>query len=200
MSGVTYTNSEYSVLLRKINAKVKKLGNRGAARDFAWNMVAWSSFTSINTDSGSLKFYLAGDPGIIFAKDIVAIGFASNVSDSSPCHQDILTSINALDRTITVQIDLGCTSPPCTSNPCPKILAPQAMGYNTETAATKYLTMTLDFASINTALAVNMGIVPIANLVDYPGDNSRISLLSQIVRSGGLNSSTASNTSSYYGK
>jgi len=198
LSGVQYTNDDYYKIMGDVNSQVRAMGTRGSNRDYAWNMVAWSAFTALNTDFGSFKFYLAGDAGIIFAKDLIGIGFASNVSDDTPCDQQISTSINPVTRTMTVGVDLGCTNPPCKTNPCPSVLAPQAMGYDTEYASSSIMSFELDLASINTALAVNMGIQKLSNLVSYPGDNSRLSLLATMVRNGAITASFAANVSSYY--
>lgn len=200
MIGVQYTNEEYAVIMRKINREVKAIGYRGASRDYAWNMVAWSSFTSINKDSGSFKFYMSGEAGAIFSKTVIAAGFASNASDTSPCTVAISTSVDALAHAMEVDVDLGCTSAPCQDNPCPNILGPQAMGYDTQAASTTTMSFKIDLASVNVALAVNMGILPIDNLVNYSGDNARVTLLNAMVSAGSISQMTAYNTSSYYGK
>lgn len=197
--GAQYSNSEYVSRLRSIAVETSTIGQRGLSRDYAWNMVAWSSFTSINSESGMLKFYSAGDPGIIYAgKSVIAVGFASNSSDSYPCSQAITTSLSVPQRTMTVSVELGCDTPPCNTNPCPGILAPEAFGYATQTATSSEMTFTVDFASVNTALAVNQGILKISNLVSYAGDNSRTTLLSQMVAAGSISEALAGNTSSYY--
>lgn len=192
--GAAYTNEEYASLMSKISKEVKAIGARGKNRDYSWNMVAWSSFTSINTDSGFFKFYLSGDAGIIFAKTIVGIGFASNTSS---CSQPVAASINSATRQIDVRVTL-CDSPPCELNPCPGTLSPQAFGYDTQYATSGDMNFAVDLASINTALAVNMGIIPLSNLVSYVADNSRISLLQAMYNAGSISLRTFQNTSSYY--
>lgn len=198
--GVKYTNEEYRAIMRKIGLELRVLGARGANRDYSWNMIAWSSFTSLNSDAGNLKFTLSGNAGIIFDKPIVGVGVASNNSDLRPCDSSIIISNNPVTRRVSVRIDLGCNNPPCQLNPCPGILSPQAMGYDTMSATSSSLDFSLDIATISTALAVNMGILPLTNLVEYKGDNSRLTLLENMVREGFLSSETAANTSSYYGE
>lgn len=200
MFGVEYTTKEYETAMEIVETEVKALAARGTDRDYAWNLVAWSAFTVINQDSGNFKFYLAGDPGIVYGKDIVAVGFASAVSDSAACTAPVTSTVNKLERTLTVTVDLGCEDWPCKSNPCPGILAPQAMGYDTEFATTPYLTVSVDYASLNVALSVNMGILPLANLVNYAGDSSRIKLLNSMYSAGKISAAIVANTSSYYGK
>lgn len=197
LTGASYTNDEYSKLMSKISSQVRAIGSRGKSRDYSWNMVAWSSFTSINTDSGFFKFYMSGDAGIIFSKTIVGIGFASN---SSVCNVPIGASVNYATREMEVKVELGCDSPPCKLNPCPGTLSPQAFGYDTESSSSTAMSFSVDLASINTALAVNMGILPIDNLVQYNADNSRTSLLQAMVNEGSISATTMQNTTSYYGK
>lgn len=196
LTGVSYTNEEYQTLMKKISKEVKAIGARGKNRDYSWNMVAWSSFTALDSTSGSFKFFLSGDAGIIFAKSLVGIGFASN---ESACNAPVSASVNYATREIAVDVNLGCTDPPCKANPCPGVLSPQGFGYDTEGASSATMSFKVDLASINTALAVNMGILPLSNLVAYNADNARISLLSSMVSAGSISSLTMQNTSSYYG-
>jgi hypothetical protein len=74
------------------------------------------------------------------------------------------------------------------------------MGYDTVRSTTTNMDITLDWAAINTALAVNMGILPLSNLVKYPGDNERSSLLNYMANAGKISYDQVLNTSSYYGK
>lgn len=197
LTGASYTNEDYVKLMAKISQDVKTLGARGKNRDYSWNMVAWSSYTSINTDSGFFKFFLSGDAGIIFAKTLVGIGFASN--ETAACSQPVSASINYATREMEVSVTL-CSDPPCKINPCPNILSPQGFGYDTEYASLPEMSFKVDLASINTAMAVNMGILPLDNLVQYHADNARTSLLQSMFNAKSISASTLANTSSYYGR
>lgn len=202
MTGVRYTNSQWTSLMKTIVAQIKDIGTRGASRDFAWNMVAWTSYSAVNMESGRLQFYGTGDPGIMFGKKITAVGFASNASDAHRCKPFVTTTFNELSRKLEMNIDLNidnsCPNPPCRINPCPGVLGPQIMGYDTEGATSSVMNFKLDMVSITTALAVNMGMITLDNLVNIPGDNDRINLLQALVDADGISQTTMESTSSYF--
>eukprot|EP01034_Spumella_vulgaris_P022688 gene22688-28837_t len=83
-------------------------------------------------------------------------------------------------------------------NPCPGILAPQLMGYDTKYASSSIMTWKLDMASVVTALAVNMGILPLTTLTNIKGDNDRINLLNNMAAQGFIDQQTVYNASSYF--
>ena len=72
------------------------------------------------------------------------------------------------------------------------------MGYDTMKATTSVMTMSIDMASVTIALAVNMGIVQLKNLVNVAADNGRIKLLQSLVNSGSMDEATMARTSSYF--
>eukprot|EP01033_Poteriospumella_lacustris_P013355 gene13356-9561_t len=175
MTGVTYTNAEWSTLMKTIKAQMYQIGAvRGRFRDYSWNLIAWCSFTALSTVAGRIQFYAVGDIRVVFHRPIVTAGYASNVSDTQPCQQRITTRYAASDHLLT------------------------AFGYNGEVAASTEFSWAVDMASVSTAIAVNMGIQPLATLVNFPGDNDRISLLEDMYRQGSIDRWTRNHTSSYY--
>jgi hypothetical protein len=62
------------------------------------------------------------------------------------------------------------------------------------------MTWKLDMSSVVTALAVNMGILPLSTLTNIAGDNDRINLLQSMNRQGSIDLATVQNTSSYFGE
>ncbi len=72
------------------------------------------------------------------------------------------------------------------------------MGYDTMKATTSSMKWQLDMASVTIALAVNMGIVQLKNLVNVAADNNRIRLLQSLVSSGAMDAATMARTSSYF--
>lgn len=223
MTGVTYTNAEWSTLMKTIKEQMYQIGVvRGRYRDYSWNLIAWCSFTALNTVAGRIQFYAVGDVGVAFNRPIITAGYASNVSDSKPCQQRITTNYVASDHLLTVTTDLARStssgynddnnntndnSSDCEvldngaiscSNPCPNIMAPQAFGYNGQIASSTEFSWKVDMASISTAIAVNMGIQKLSTLVNFQGDNDRISLLEDMYRQGNIDRLTRNQTSSYY--
>ena len=162
-------------------------------------MIAWSSFTAQNLDRGFLQFYSTGQANLIFDKPIVNSGVASAASQTAKCPQAISTSYSRATSNIDVSIQL-CDDPEggC-DNPCPGVLAPQAMGYDLFNSDESNLELTINMQAVSTALAVNLGMVPLNHLTMVPGDNARITLLDTMVSQGSIDAATASRTSSYFG-
>ena len=162
------------------------------------NLIAWSSFTAQNTDRGFLQFYASAQASIIFDKPVLNKGFASAVSQSHLCTSAISTSYSPATAYLDVTVAL-CDKGHC-GNPCPGILAPQAMGYNPLTSLENSMDIKIDMQSVSTALAINMGMTQLNHLVQIPGDSDRLKLLDEMVLQGFLNLSIANHTSSYYGE
>lgn len=209
LSGLQYTNEEWSKILKTIQDQLMSIGKtKGSLRDFSWNIVAWGSFSALVKKSGLLQFYTAGDVSVIFDKPIILYGFASNISDTSPCTASIdasyLSSSRNLEVTIDLEADSNCfeTEYGGTScyNPCPNILAPQAMGYDAYTSRDSTFTWSIDMAAVSTALAVNMGIISLSTLQRFDDDNTRLNLFYDLVNNGLVDSSIADSTSSYFGE
>ncbi len=74
------------------------------------------------------------------------------------------------------------------------------MGYDNDRSESSTFTWTIDMASVLTALAVNMKIIPLSNLEKYENDTMRIELIDYFVGQGLIDSDTASKISSYFGK
>ncbi len=204
MVGVHYTNEQWTKIMKVIVGQMQAIGLKGATRDFSWNLVAWASYSAVDTQSGHFEFYSTGDAGTMFNKDFVAFGFASEVSDAAACRPTMALSMSELERVVTITTDLNiensCPSPPCEVNPCPGILAPQLMGYDTLSSSTSLMTWRLDLVSVITALSVNMGILPLKNLAKISGDNDRINMLTKMRQAGAISMNTVYNTSSYFGQ
>lgn len=209
MTGVTYTNEQWSALMKTIKDQMYNIGvKRGRFRDYSWNLIAWCSFTAVNSASGYIQFYAVGDVGMVFNRQIVTAGYGANISDASPCNQVITANYVSSNRMLTVSTDLATSnSDNCVykqtgvvtcQNPCPNIMAPQAFGYNGEVAVSTEFSWTVDMASVSTAISVNMGIQKLSSLVNFPGDNNRITLLRDMYNYGYINQWTKNQTSSYY--
>jgi hypothetical protein len=132
--GLQYTNARWSRVMTEVTAQVKVVGEKGANRDYAWNMVVWSSFTANfkTQEEGSMTFSSEGRAGIIFNKEIGAIQAGSRVGSNSSKVCDAVTSYNFdpvssfLNLETELQFNGHCAEgPPCQLNPCPGILAPQ---------------------------------------------------------------------------
>lgn len=163
-------------------------------------MIAWSAFTAQNLDRGFLQFYATGSANIMFDKPIVNAGVASAASQKKQCAQAMDLSYSATDSYLDVSIGL-CDSPDgLCDNPCPDILAPQAMGYDPFLSQENTLDLRISMQAVATALAVNLGMITLNHLVMVPGDNARITLLDEMVRQGAIDAWTANHTSSYFGK
>ena len=164
---------------------------------FCRNLIAWASFRAQNTDRGFLQFYASGKTNIIFDKPIVNTGVASARSQGHLCTSAISVAYSPATAYVDVSIAL-CDKGHC-DNPCPGILAPQAMGYNPLTSLENSMDIKIDMQSVSTALAINMGMTQLNHLVQIPGDSDRLKLLDEMVLQGFLNLSIANHTSSYYG-
>lgn len=164
------------------------------------NMIAWSSFTAQNLDRGFLQFYSTGQANIMFDKPIVNSGVASAASQTKQCNQAMSISYSPATSNLDVSITLCEDADGGCDNPCPGVLAPQAMGYDLFNTEETYLDLSINMQAVSTALAVNLGMVPLNHLTMVPGDNARITLLDDMVSQGAIDTATASRTSSYFGE
>ena len=57
---------------------------------------------------------------------------------------------------LTISVGL-CENAPCGVNPCPGILAPQAMGYDTEFSGDNFMNLGINMITFFDALSVNLG-------------------------------------------
>jgi hypothetical protein len=137
----------------------------------------------------------------MFDKPIVASGVASAVSQEAQCEQKLAVKYNPASSMLEVGINL-CDEEGegCPVNPCPDILAPQAMGYDVYNSQETDLNLAISMQSVYTALAVNLGMITLNHLVMVPGDNDRITLLDEMVQQDAIDVKTANHTSSYFGK
>ena len=213
MTALQYTNDEWRRFMKNIQTQLAYIGKtKGANRDFAWNLIAWSSFSAISeTDKGYLRFYATGDAAQIFDKEIIIGGFASEVIDDYQCDASTTFSYQAASRLLTVNTELntGSNCADSTSgygytceNPCPRLLNPKVMISNTYGDSIPSTTMTLkfDMASVVTALAVNLGILPLSNLEEFADDTNREDLLGTMLLAGLIDEYTFNHTSSYFGE
>lgn len=110
---------------------------------------------------------------------------------------DVTYSASTTKLSVTIGL---CDDDDCPTNPCPGILAPQAMGYDIYTPGSgSDLELSISMQAVSTALAVNLGMTKLNHLVMIPGDNDRNTLLSTMVSSGAIDAKTANHTSSYFG-
>lgn len=102
--GLTYTTAQWTGRIKEIENEVAKLVAKASQRDFSWNIIAWSSYKTVNLKGGRLEFSFAASASHIFAKDFPAVGMGSakgvlnqnlkdNSKTSSSCNQQMVTSI-----------------------------------------------------------------------------------------------------------
>lgn len=218
----------WSRIVRTIKSDVALVAGRASFRDYAWNMVAWSSYSyyaaGLST-GGIVQFSLSGNVGMIFNKPIITAGYASNYTNhvvyyntSQPgvtaanytysCKLSIQSVFNSNSRLLSVTQDLDARADTCKRsrstggyncvNPCPKIMALQAMGYNALTAQSTSFTWSVDMASVMTAIAVNYGILRLEFLENFENDANRLSLLTKMLNAGLIDRTTFRQTSSYF--
>jgi hypothetical protein len=199
VAGLEYTNAQWADVMKNITAQLSTIGLKGENRDYAWNMVAWSSFTAQNLDRGFLQFYSTGLVSVMLDKPIGNKGVASAASQTTQCNQRMDTSYSSSTSILDVSISLCDSDDGCPDNPCPDILAPQAMGYDVYNSDETQLDLAISMQSVYTALAVNLGMITLNHLVMVPGDNDRITLLDAMVTQGAVDATTANHTTSYFG-
>lgn len=164
---------------------------------FDRNLVAWGSFTAQNLERGFLQFYASGRPSIIYDKQVIAVGFASSLSDTAACDLETSISYNSASSIVKIESVL-CKDGPCKVNPCTNITAPEAMGYDPTQTDSNIMTLEVSMEAATTAMAVNMGMIELNHLVEVPGDNNRLSLMKLMTDSGAITLKQANHTSSYY--
>mmetsp|Transcript_26260 Transcript_26260/g.58981 ORF Transcript_26260/g.58981 Transcript_26260/m.58981 type:complete len:354 (+) Transcript_26260:173-1234(+) len=194
--GLEYTNKQWTEVMESITAQMKAVGERGADRDLSWNLIAWSSFSAHNVERGSLRFYATGKASVIFSKPVRNMGFAAAASQENECSVYMVPFFNPSTSHLTVDVKL-CDSGTC-DNPCPGVLAPQAMGYDSFASDEGYMKLTVDMQAVSTAIAVNLNMTKLNNLVQVPADADRTNLLQDMVDYGYLTQEQMQHTSSYF--
>lgn len=199
--GLNYDNKSWTEVATNISVQLSALAKRASTRDLSWNFIAWASFTAINKDRGYLQFFASGEASTIFNQPVVAFGFASAKSKTKICElKDSTSSYSKTTKLLTIESNLGCLEPPCVNNPCPDILSPQAMGYDTTSATTGRFSIDIDVSSLSTALAVNLGIIKIKNLVPIDDNSDLVSLLLNMYKKKHIDNDILKSTKAYYGK
>jgi hypothetical protein len=74
------------------------------------------------------------------------------------------------------------------------------MGYNSQLSGSTDLTVSVNLQAVTTALAVNMGMIPLNHLINVPGDNDRLNLLKEMVNNHSITPLQSNHTSTYFGK
>jgi hypothetical protein len=95
--------------MTQINKEIFVIGNKSTDRDYAWSLVAMSSYTAQSQTAGYLQFYSTGDAAVIFAKPIEYIGFAAGGKDGfgTYCNTPITTSYASSDGVLNIVVDLN---------------------------------------------------------------------------------------------
>lgn len=209
LEGIQYTNQKWQSIISILDSKIKHLGLiQGSERDFAWNLIAWVSYTSIFKGFGSLQFSLSGDVGVAFDKFVRLRGFASGSSDYNICHVNIETSFDSGSRTLQVATQINTTNNCQKSeflgyvchSPCPGIISLRGMGFDPTFAQNTIMKWKLDMATISVAMAVNLGILSVNDLTKIENDDSLQFMLDWMYSKGQINEFIYKNTVSYFGK
>ena len=199
-----YTTSNWNYVVDVIQAQVKVLGAKTKEREMAYNIAALSSFAAVYdaasdsslglpTDSGTMIFYSTADPGTIFDKTIFHSG--SFLSSYDGICYDLTQSVSYDRLTATVTLDVEIDGNITTVDTCSTKFSASLLGFETRSTM---LTMDLNMNSIMTAVAVNLGIRPLASLIQIKSDSERITLLRNMRDLGRIGNDVLEGTSSYY--
>lgn len=167
VAGLQYTNEQWKSIMKDIQKSLYEIGVvRGSKRDFAWNMIAWASFTAISTVKGYLQFNTAADIGVIFDKPTYDLGYASAASDNHACEMKISTELDSFTHVLSISQNLNVsnncvekksstdTNIKCT-NPCPDIFPdPGTVGYNDEKSTSVVFAWEVNMASVRVFMVV----------------------------------------------
>ena len=82
-------------------------------------------------------------------------------------------------------------------NFCPETFAYDALGFSND-GATTTLDFDIDVVAASTAMAVNLGILPLDHLLEVPIDNNRNKLLKHLYQNKVINDDILNNTLSYF--
>ena len=83
-TGSNITNDVYQSTMLKFKDKLRVLSSKSDARDTAWNMVMWSTFTFYD-QSSQMTFTSSSDAGIIYSAGDVLAGFLTSAR-GGPCY------------------------------------------------------------------------------------------------------------------
>ena len=198
MAGLKYTIEDWTKFMLVVQSRLELIGDtKGSLRDFAWNVIAWASFTVTSRSSGYLQFSASGDVGAMFNKPITIGNYASRQSDIQSCVLNSTVAFEAGSREVSIATYLPEGQ---RTNPCSKILSPETFGFDRTEDTDGYMKLKIDMAAVTTALAVNMGMTHLGSLENFEKDANRRSFLQRMVKSSYITDTDSSHISSYYDK
>lgn len=160
LTSTAFTTQEYTVLMDRAYNSMLRVKNLSANYDLASNLVFWMSSVFVPyTGNTAQRLSLMGTPQVVFDREKI-VGTLSNVfGDCNASSTAVFDNANGI-------LSLVYDYSEYVSNPvCYRAATPQLLGYNPNVDFDRF-TISLDTRSIITAVAVNMGIMDIENLVE----------------------------------
>ncbi len=177
----TLSESEYVNVMTMLYYDLVFIGNFTKHLDLGYNLIYWSSFTALPDNSNAAqRFSLVGDPLVIFNRQYV-VGSVSSIH--GVCN---ITSVANFDEGrgyITLNYPIGSYQ---ANDRCQKAVDPAYLGY-LEGVNSKIFSIYFDVRTLMTGIAMNLGIINFAQIVEITADRSYFVYNGQIY-----------NTSSYY--
>lgn len=223
-NGLRLTNDDWNKALTAVASKLNTTALKGQMRDFAWNMVMWGSFAiTVNSPKGgTMKFYANADSDVIFGEngDIVSAGFGNKFGLCQPA-QDTTAVFDAGSKSFIISRQV-CNDPPCSYQssdycvgqnddgnsqgpndddaniPQKNILHPSQFGYVFDKTQNKNFEIQIDARSLTTALAVNLGLLSVNDLVQVREDDQIQRFKEQLIAKKILPKDKADNLFSFY--
>ena len=160
--------AEYSTFMYDIYDILVENGQIFKTEDLGVNLLYWMAFTLVSSVSAAQRFYLVGNPVIVFNRE-VTVGSISN--EYADCDLEAYFTFDQANGVMSFQYNYE----EFVSNPtCNTTLSPLLFGYTT-LGNTEDLTLTLDVRSLITAFAVNYAILFTFDLQEILATRSEIS-------------------------
>jgi hypothetical protein len=158
---------QYTYLMNEVYNYLVNFGNIVSQSSLTYSLVYWTSTMLVVPGYSTQRFYLAGDPVIIFNKQHTG-GLLTSMN--GPCYQNISYSSNYDINSGIMKLSYDYQQF-MTNDQCLNITNPAILGYVPMVDGSQF-SLSYDVQTIMTALAVNLYVIQLSALVELPHFNS----------------------------
>lgn len=162
------TNFEqYTFLMQEVYAYLRNFGNIVAQSSLTYSLVYWTSTMLVVPGYSTQRFYLSGDPVVIFNKQHTG-GLLTSIE--GPCYENITYSSSYDINSGIMRLNYDYKQFMSNSQ-CLNVTNPSLLGYVPIVDGSQF-TLNFDVQTLMTALAVNLYVIQLSALVELPHFNS----------------------------
>jgi hypothetical protein len=161
--------NDYETLMGEVYMFLERFGEEMATQSLTFNLVVWTTGMLVVPNENSQRFYMSGDPKVIFNRQHTVGVLTSLVA---PCYFDNVSYSSSYNSN-NGRLALDYSYQQYINNPvCMKVTSPTTLGYISIADGDNFL-IDLDVQSVLTAMSVNFGVLSMTDLVEIPDTLSR---------------------------